>query len=85
MPTYDYICSNCSYKFEEYQRINDPLLEVCPNCAGKIQRKIGGGGGLLFKGTGFYITDYKNNKESTKKESKEKKQVKESSKKEDPK
>ena len=60
MPTYDYVCTDCSHEFEEFQKMSDPLLEECPECDGKLQRKIGGGAGLLFKGNGFYITDYKN-------------------------
>ena len=59
MPTYDYICTNCSHEFEEFQKMSDPLLEECPKCKGSLQRKIGSGAGLLFKGSGFYITDYK--------------------------
>jgi putative FmdB family regulatory protein len=62
MPTYDYICKACTHEFEEFQKMSDPLLEVCPECNGKLQRKIGGGAGLHFKGSGFYITDYKNKK-----------------------
>jgi len=60
MPTYDYFCTDCKYEFEEFQKMSDSLLEVCPQCEGKLQRKIGGGAGLHFKGSGFYITDYKN-------------------------
>lgn len=59
MPTYDYICLDCSHEFEKFQKMSDPLLEVCPKCNGTLQRKIGSGAGLLFKGSGFYITDYK--------------------------
>lgn len=65
MPTYDYVCTNCSHEFEEFQKMSDPLLEVCPECNGKLKRKIGGGAGLLFKGSGFYITDYKNKRPSS--------------------
>ncbi len=64
MPTYDYICTDCTHEFEEFQKMSDPLLELCPACDGKLQRKIGGGAGLLFKGSGFYITDYKNKRPS---------------------
>ena len=69
MPTYDYMCLECKNEFEEFQRMSDPLIEICPTCKGKVQRKIGGGAGLHFKGSGFYITDYKNkpdNKKSVK-------------------
>ena len=61
MPTYEYQCIKCGYKFEEIQRITAPPLESCPQngCDGKVRRLIGTGGGLLFKGSGFYITDYR--------------------------
>ncbi len=64
MPTYDYVCTACTHEFEEFQKMSDPLLEICPECDGMLKRKIGGGAGLLFKGSGFYITDYKNKKTS---------------------
>jgi len=59
MPTYDYKCTNCDYKFEYFQSMKDPLLQVCPECSGKLKRLIGTGSGLIFKGSGFYETDYK--------------------------
>ena len=61
MPTYEYQCQKCGYKFEEFQRITAPPLETCPqnDCGGKVRRLISAGGGLLFKGSGFYITDYR--------------------------
>jgi len=59
MPTYEYICINCGHKFEEFQGMNEPPLQTCPRCAGKVNRLIGSGGGLLFRGSGFYATDYK--------------------------
>ena len=62
MPTYQYQCTNCSYEFEEFQMISDDPLETCPKCGGKIKRLITGGAGLLFKGSGFYITDYRSPK-----------------------
>lgn len=63
MPTYDYKCLNCDKEFEEFQKMSDPVLTTCPNCKQEtLERKIGSGAGLLFKGNGFYITDYKNNK-----------------------
>jgi len=76
MPTYEYICIDCSHEFEEFQKMTDPVLKECPKCAGRLQRKIGGGAGLLFKGNGFYITDYKKadvKKGSTAKEAETKK------------
>jgi len=70
MPTYTYQCTSCKHKLEAFQKITaDPLL-ACPEC-GKdaLKRGPGGGIGLSFKGTGFYITDYNTKKESTKSES----------------
>jgi putative FmdB family regulatory protein len=62
MPTYEYRCKNCKFEFEEFQSIASEPLHVCPKCNGNVERKISGGSGLIFKGSGFYITDYKNNK-----------------------
>ena len=60
MPTYEYVCSKCDHEFEAFQSMNDEPLKTCPACKKRsIKRKIGGGAGLIFKGTGFYITDYK--------------------------
>jgi len=79
MPTYEYICAKCDHEFEKFQPIADNALTVCPKelCGkkkwgrGKIKRKIGSGAGLLFKGTGFYITDSRSDgyKQAAKKES----------------
>lgn len=60
MPTYDYECNQCGHKFEAFQNMNDEPLRVCPQCGGPITRQIGAGGGIIFKGSGFYSTDYKN-------------------------
>ncbi len=59
MPTYDYICMDCDYKFEHFQSMSDEPIRVCPNCSGRVRRLIGGGTGLIFKGSGYYLTDYK--------------------------
>ena len=61
MPTYEYECQKCGRIFEEFQSITaDPLTECGQkSCRGKVKRLIGGGGGLLFKGSGFYTTDYR--------------------------
>ena len=61
MPTYEYECQRCGTTFEEFQSITaDPLTECRQKgCRGKVKRLIGAGGGLLFKGSGFYITDYR--------------------------
>jgi putative FmdB family regulatory protein len=60
MPTYDYQCKSCGHRFEAFHRISE-LLTECPVCSGKVEKLIGTGIGLIFKGSGFYITDYKNN------------------------
>jgi putative FmdB family regulatory protein len=59
MPTYVYRCNECDHEFEEYQSITEKPLEVCPTCKGHIERVISGGAGFLFKGSGFYQTDYR--------------------------
>ena len=60
MPTYDYICLNCGDKFEHFQGINDKKLKICNKCNGTLKRLIGSGVEPVFKGKGFYSTDYKN-------------------------
>ncbi|MBK6765755.1 MAG: hypothetical protein IPG71_05295 [bacterium] len=57
MPTYEYVCQN-SHEFEEFQSMLDPAIEVCPLCGAPAERRISGGTGLIFRGSGFYITDY---------------------------
>jgi putative FmdB family regulatory protein len=79
MPTYEYVCSKCGHEFEKFQPIADKPLTVCPKdrCPrkkwgrGKVKKQIGAGAGLLFKGSGFYITDYRSEKykEAAKKDS----------------
>ena len=60
MPTYEYVCSKCGHAFEQFQSMNDQPLRRCPKCKKLgLKRLIGRGGGLIFKGTGFYVTDYK--------------------------
>jgi putative FmdB family regulatory protein len=60
MPTYDYRCNGCGHTFEHFQAISAPLLRKCPECGKqKLERLIGAGAGFLFKGAGFYITDYR--------------------------
>jgi len=59
MPTYDYVCTDCTHEFEHFQSMVSDPLSVCPECEGKLRRKIGAGGALIFKGSGFYCTDYK--------------------------
>jgi putative FmdB family regulatory protein len=59
MPTYEYRCAECGTEFEKFGRMSDPPVQECPNCHAQAQRKISGGAGLVFKGSGFYITDYR--------------------------
>ena len=60
MPTYDYVCEACGHEFEHFQSMSDRHLKTCPKCKKRrLVRKIGAGAGLIFKGTGFYQTDYK--------------------------
>jgi len=61
MPTYEYKCTECNHSFEVFQKMNDEVLSECPKCKGKVKRLIGAGAGPIFKGSGFYQTDYKNN------------------------
>ena len=63
MPTYDYLCRKCGDKFEHFQSMSSPSLRTRPNCKIRncnVERIISGGTGLIFKGSGFYLTDYKN-------------------------
>ena len=70
MPTYEYVCEKCGQQFEKIQPMSAKPLTICPQdaCAqknwgkGKVKRAISGGGGLIFKGSGFYITDYRSEK-----------------------
>jgi putative FmdB family regulatory protein len=65
MPTYDYLCNTCGEKFEHFQSMSSPALTNHPGCkkgAGEVKRIISGGTGLIFKGSGFYLTDYKKTK-----------------------
>jgi putative FmdB family regulatory protein len=59
MPNYDYECTKCGYTYEVFQQMTAKKLTACPKCKGKLKRLIGGGSGIIFKGTGFYQTDYK--------------------------
>jgi putative FmdB family regulatory protein len=71
MPTYEYICEECGYEFEQFQSITARPLRVCPRCKKReLKRLIGTGSGVIFKGSGFYQTDYrsKSYKEAAKKE-----------------
>jgi putative FmdB family regulatory protein len=60
MPTYEYLCKNCGHSFEEFQPMSDEPLTRCPTCgADSLARVMGTGGGIIFKGSGFYTTDYR--------------------------
>lgn len=61
MPTYEYQCQKCGHRLSEFQRIVDPPIKDCPKCEKKdcVEQIISGGSGLIFKGSGFYETDYK--------------------------
>ena len=67
MPTYEYECQKCGHKFEEFQSMKDAPLTKCPECKGKVKRLIGAGAGFIFKGSGFYTTDYRSSGYSDKK------------------
>ncbi len=86
MPTYEYECTKCGHTFEAFQSITEKPLSRCPRCQSRIKRLIGGGMGVIFKGSGFYTTDYKrssaltgNGKSSSGGKEKEKEGAKESS------
>lgn len=57
MPTYEYECRDCHYNFERFQSMSDEPVRICPQCGGSVRRMIGGGSGIIFKGSGFYIND----------------------------
>ncbi len=66
MPTYEYICNDCETRFEHFQSMSSPALSNHPDCekgGSNVERVISGGTGLIFKGSGFYLTDYKKNNE----------------------
>lgn len=76
MPTYEYQCENCGHHFEKFQSITAGVLKKCPECRKmKLNRLIGTGAGIIFKGSGFYETDYRSEsyKEGQKKDGPEKK------------
>lgn len=67
MPTYDYLCEACEHRFEEFQSMSAKTLRKCPRCGkNKLKRLIGSGSGVIFKGSGFYETDYKRSSASGK-------------------
>ena len=82
MPTYDYKCESCKEIFEFFQNMSDKPLIKCPKCNNKVRRLVSGGSGLIFKGSGFYLTDYAkkklNEKETKKSDKKNQKKLKKS-------
>ena len=65
MPTYEYICNTCGEKFDHFQSMTSSILKTHPDCKeneSSVKRIVSGGSGLIFKGSGFYLTDYKNKK-----------------------
>ncbi len=71
MPTYIYVCGKCEHRFERFQGMSDKPVKKCPECGSKVERLITGGGGIIFKGDGFYCTDYRSEsyKEAARKDS----------------
>ena len=61
MPTYRYRCPKCGYEYDKFQKITDKTRAKCPECGARGERVITGGGGILFKGSGFYVNDSKSN------------------------
>ncbi len=78
MPTYDYECTKCGHTFELFQSMTEKPKKRCPECGGALRRLIGPGAGMIFKGSGFYATDYRSPsyKEQKHKESGEKPKAK---------
>jgi putative FmdB family regulatory protein len=59
MPTYEYECLECSHRFDMFQSMKDEPIKVCVKCGGSVKKLIGAGAGIIFKGSGFYVNDYK--------------------------
>lgn len=59
MPTYEYECQKCGHRFEQFQNMMEEPLKRCPKCRCKLRRLVGAGAGVIFKGSGFYETDYR--------------------------
>jgi putative FmdB family regulatory protein len=83
MPTYEYVCNNCGYEFEQFQSMKAGPLRKCPACSkNKLKRLIGAGAGVIFKGSGFYETDYRSEGYKKAKESEKTTTTKDTAKKE---
>ena len=77
MPTYDYICNDCEKMYEYFQSMSDAPIKECPECKkNSLRRVISGGTGLIFKGSGYYLTDYKNKKTQSSEDKKSNKKKK---------
>ena len=59
MPTYEYQCQKCGLKFERFQNIKEEPIRKCPECSSPVKKLISAGAGIIFKGSGFYLTDYR--------------------------
>lgn len=59
MPTYEYECMECKHRFEAFHSMTAEPIKECPKCGGKVKKLIGAGAGIIFKGSGFYVNDYK--------------------------
>jgi putative FmdB family regulatory protein len=80
MPTYDYECKACGHTFEAFQRITEDPLSTCPKCSGEVRRLVGGGIGVIFKGSGFYVNDSRKSSSGSSSSSSEKKESADSTK-----
>jgi putative FmdB family regulatory protein len=65
MPTYDYECIECKHRFEIFHSMKDDPIKECMKCGGKVKKLIGAGAGIIFKGSGFYVNDYKKSTSSS--------------------
>jgi len=84
MPTYEYECKKCSHRFEVFQSMSDEPIKKCPECGKQVRRLVSGGAGVIFKGSGFYVTESKSKEETKpKKEAAKPKEEKNENKKED--
>jgi putative FmdB family regulatory protein len=72
MPTYEYECLSCGSNFDAFQKMSESALDKCVKCQGSVRRVVSGGSGVIFKGSGFYITDYGKEKSAPSKTSSEK-------------
>lgn len=73
MPTYEYECNSCGHKFDVFQSMTAEPIKSCPQCRGKVRRLLGTGAGIIFKGSGFYQTDYRSSSYQKKAEADKKK------------